>query len=235
MSGIDPVAIMASFIGENMQKHTQDSMHALFDGLFGTGGALASHTLDITGATPTEANFLSAASVMRARTLQGERGTRLSIIAMHSAPAYYLSTIGALTFSTSALATGGNIAWGGGGIGLNNVQVADFMGSRVVVDDTLVPTGTGATAKYPVYLMEPGAISMGIRNDLRVRYDTNIMSFQNVFAADWSSALGIPGISWVGAEEFPTDADFAVPTNWVSKLTDLRTVGLVKLLVNNPW
>jgi hypothetical protein len=235
MSGIDPVAIMASFIGENMQKHTQDTMRSLFDGFFNTGGVLNGNVLDVTGATPTEANFLSAATVMRARSILGERGVNLRILAMHSAVANYLATVGALTFSTSALATGGNIAWGGGGIGLNSVQVAQFMGANVVVDDTLAPTGTGATKKYPIYLMEPGAVSMGVRNGVRVRYDTNILSFQNVIAVDWSSAVGIPGISWKGTATFPTDADFATVTNWENKLYDIKNIGLVQLLVNNPW
>jgi hypothetical protein len=237
MSGIDPVGIMASFIGENMQKHTQETMRSLFDGLFGTAGVLtATHTLDVTTTpTPTEANFLSAATVMRGRSLIGERGVNLRILAMHSNVANYLATVGALTFSTSALATGGNIAWGGGGIGINNVQIADFMGARVVVDDTLVPSGTGATAKYPVYLMEPGQVSMGVRNNVRVRYDTNILSFQNVIAVDWSMAAGIPGISWKGTPTFPTDADFATPGNWENKLTDIKSIGLVRILCNNPW
>jgi hypothetical protein len=238
MSGIDPIGIMASFIGENMQKHSQETIQALFDGLFGTAGVLtATHSLDVTlpSGTPTEANFLNAATVMRGRSLIGERGVNLRILAMHSNVANYLATVGALTFSTSALATGGNISWGGGGIGINNVQVADFMGSRVVVDDTLAPTGTGLLKKYPVYNMEPGVISLGMRNGLRVRYGDNILSFQNVIAVDWSMTAGIPGISWVGSPTFPTDSDFAVPGNWVNKLTDLKSVGLTRILVNNPW
>jgi hypothetical protein len=235
MSGIDPIAVMASFIGENMQKHSQETVRSVFDGFFGTGGVLAGNVLDVTGATPTEANFLSAATVMRAKSVLGERGQNLRILAMHSNVANYLATVGALTFSTSALATGGNIAWGGGGIGINSTQVALFMGCNVVVDDTLAPTGTGATAKYPIYLMEPGSVSMGVRNSVRVRYDTNILSFQNVIAVDWSAAVGIPGISWKGTETFPTDADFADPTNWENKLYDIKSVGLVKILCNNAW
>jgi hypothetical protein len=235
MSGIDPVAIMASFIGENMQKHSQETVRALFDGLFGTGGVLAGNILDLTGTTPTEANFLSAASVMRGKSVLGERGQLLRILAMHSNVANYLATVGALTFSTSALAPGGNIAWGGGGIGINSTQVADFMGSRVVVDDTLAPTGTGATKKYPIYLMEPGAVSLGMRNGLRVRYAENYLSFQNVIAVDWSMATGIPGISWKGTPTFAKDVDLATPGNWENKLYDIKTIGLVRLDVNNPW
>ena len=237
MSGIDPIAVMASFIAENAQKHAQESALALFDALFNTGGVLATtHTLDVsTTPTPTEANFLTAAVCMRAKSLLGERGQNLNIIAMHSAVANYLATVGMLTFSTSALATGGTIAWGGGGVGINSTQIAQFAGMTVVVDDTLAPTGTGVTKKYPVYMMSGGAISMGVRNGMRVRYDTNILSFQNVIAVDWSAAIGIPGVSWKGTATFPTDADLATPGNWESKLTDTKSVGLVKIVVNNPW
>ncbi len=237
MSGIDPVGIMASFIAENAQKHGQESMLALFDALFLAGGVLnTTHQLDVsTTPTPTEANFLSAAVCMRAKSLLGERGQGLSIIAMHSSVANYLATVGMLTFSTSALATGGNISWGGGGVGINSTQIAQFAGMTVVVDDTLAPTGTGITKKYPVYLMSAGAISMGVRNAMRVRYETNILSFQNVIAVDWSSAIGIPGISWVGTPTFPTDAQLGTPANWVSKLTDIKNVGLIKITCNNPW
>ena len=234
MSGIDPIAVMASFIGENMQMHAQETMNSLLDGFFTTGGVLEStHTLDVTGATPTEANFLSAATMMRAKSLLGERGQRLQIAAMHSNVANYLATVGMLTFSTSALATGGNIAWGGGGVGVNNSMVADMAGFRVVVDDTLAPSGS--PSEYPVYLFEPGVVSSGVRNGMRVRYDTNILSFQNVIAVDWSASMGILGLSWIGTEPFPTDADFADPTNWETKVDDVKNIGVVKLLVNNPW
>ena len=46
-----------------------------------------------------------------------ERGDNLDSIAMHSNVAYYLQQVGMLTFSTSSLSTGGNLAWGGGGVG----------------------------------------------------------------------------------------------------------------------
>jgi hypothetical protein len=237
MSGLDPLAIMESYVVENVQRHTQESLMALLDGFFAAGGALATtHTLDVTSSgTPTEANFASAANLMRAKALLGARGERLQIAAMHSNVAYYLSTVGMLTFSTSALATGGNIAWGGGGVGITNTQVANMAGFRVVVDDTLKPTGTGATAKYPIYLSEPGAISWGMRNGMRIRYDTNILSFQNVFAVDWSGAIGIPGLSWKGTAPFPKDTDLALPANWESKVFDTKNIGLVKLLVNTPF
>ena len=68
---------------------------------------------------------------------------------MHSAVYNYLLQVGALTFSTSALSTGGAITWGGGGVGLSSVEVAYFMGLRVVVDDMLAPDTSGEEDVYP--------------------------------------------------------------------------------------
>jgi hypothetical protein len=238
-SGTDPIGIMVSYFTENQQRMATETLSSLMDAFFGTGGVLNStHLLDVTTTpTPTEANFLSAATLMRAKSLIGERGQRLQVIAMHSNVANYLATVGMLTFSTSALATGGNIAWGGGGVGITNTMIADMAGFRVVVDDTLVPTGTGATQKYPVYMFEPGVVSTGFRNGMRIAYERNILSFQNVVAADWSAAVGVLGISWKAGStiQYPTDAELATPANWELKVSDHKDIGLIKVLVNNPW
>ena len=111
-----------------------------------------------------EANFLSSANVVKTQALLGERGDDLNVIAMHSNVAYYLRTVGALTFSTSALATGGDITWGGGGIGLQSTEVIWFMGMRVIVDDMLKPTINDSGAdQYPCYLLGSGSVAEGVQ------------------------------------------------------------------------
>ena len=56
-----------------------------------------------------EANYLTAANITQAKYLLGERANgSLTTIAMHPKVAAYMETVGALTFSTSALSTGGN-------------------------------------------------------------------------------------------------------------------------------
>ena len=102
------------------------------EGLFDT--ALAANVYDNSSSTTaglSDANYLSAASVIAGKNKLGERGDELTIIAMHSAVYNYLLQVGALTFSTSALSTGGAITWGGGGVGLTSAEVAYFMGLRV--------------------------------------------------------------------------------------------------------
>ena len=134
-SGTDPMAAIRSYITKAVNKLRTRTLISQLNGVFGT--ALAGNALDVSqaGAGAAEANFLSAANVIRAKHLLGERADELSIIAMHSDVYAYLQAIGALTFSTSALSTGGAITWGGGGVGLTSDAVANFMGLSVIQDD----------------------------------------------------------------------------------------------------
>ena len=117
------MAAIRSYLADCILKLRTTTLLSQLEGIFDT--ALAPNTLDasINTAGADEANFLSASNVVKTQALLGERGDDLTVIAMHSNVAYYLRTVGALTFSTSALSTGGDIVWGGGGIGLQSTDV----------------------------------------------------------------------------------------------------------------
>ena len=239
ITGLDPMADIQSYIASGVQRLETLRALALMDGAFSAGGPLVSHVVNVsrTGAGPSaEANFLSASVVMKGKNVLGERGSNLSILACHSAVANYLSTIGMLTFSTSTLSTGGNISWGGGGVGVTSTDVTAFGGFRVVVDDALVPTTDAVNGdKYPVYLFAPGAIKQGIQRDFRIRYGENILSFENILACDWHGALAVGGLSWNAVTDNPDNTALALPANWVNAYDDNKLVPVVKLVVNTPF
>ena len=84
-------------------------------------GPLGANSLDLAKGAASgaaEANFLTASAVARGRSLLGERGEELDTLVIHPSVAYYLYQVGMLTFSTSALSTGGAVTWGGGGVGV---------------------------------------------------------------------------------------------------------------------
>ena len=236
ITGLDPMAEIQSYLASGLQRLETARALAVMEGAFGT--ALSSHVLDVTRTAPGtsgEANFLSAASLMRAKNLLGERGNSISILACHSAVANYLSVIGQLTFSTSALSTGGGIAWGGGGVGVSQTDVTAFGGFRVVVYDMLAPTVDATNGdKYPVYLFAPGVLRQGIQRDLRIRYGSNILSFEDVMAVDYHGALVINGVSWKSVGDNPKNTDLATPGNWESAYDDTRVIPVAKMLVNTP-
>ena len=236
ITGLDPMADIQSYIASGIQRLETQRGLAVLEG--GFGGALASHVLNVsrTGAGPSgEANFLTASTVIRGKARLGERGGMLRTLAMHSDVANYLSIVGMLTFSTSALSTGGNIAWGGGGVGVYNNDVNAFGGFNVVVDDALVPTIDAVNGdKYPVYLLAPGVMKQGVQRDFRIRYGENILSFESVLSTDWHGSLVVGGLSWTSATDNPTNAQLGTPGNWTSAYDDNRLIGAVKIVVNTP-
>ena len=149
-TGADPLAAVRGYLTKAINKLRTRVLISQLEGLFDT--ALAANVYDNSSSTTaglSDANYLSAASVIAGKNKLGERGDELTIIAMHSAVYNYLLQVGALTFSTSALSTGGAITWGGGGVGLTSMEVAYFCGLRVVVDDMLAPDDSGEEDVYP--------------------------------------------------------------------------------------
>ena len=240
------MAAIRSYLADCILKLRTTTLLSQLEGIFGS--ALAPNTLDasINTAGADEANFLSASNVVKTQALLGERGDDLSVIAMHSNVAYYLRTVGALTFSTSALSTGGDIVWGGGGIGLTNTEVAYFMGLRVIVDDMLKPTiNDGGADQYPVYLMGGGSVAEGVQRAFFTEADRNILSKQDVIS--WTHDYGFHVFGTVLEEchrqPRPTLCSGQQAGNWecVYGATDTgnegdgtKLVPVAKLVVNSP-
>lgn len=235
-AGADPMAAIVSYLTNVVLTNRTGTLTAMLDGVLGIAG-LASHTVNVarTGAgTSGEANFISAPNVIRASAVLGENASDLRYIAMHSNVYAYLRTIGQLVFSTSALASGGNIAWGGGGVGITSTEVASFAGYQVIVDDKLVPTPSAQNGDaYPCYMFGAGAVQMGMQQDFRVEYGRNILSKQDVGSADYHQLLHIDGVSWKGSDN-PDDAALATAANWELKYQH-QNIPVVKLVVNSPF
>jgi hypothetical protein len=139
-----------------------------------------------------------------------------------------------LTFSSSSLSTGGNIAWGGGGIGVSSTQIANFAGFNVIVDDQLTPTTSSTNGdSYPVYLFGNGAIQQGIQQSMRVEYERNILSKQDIASCDYHHLLHIDGVSYQGTDN-PNNTVLSTAGSWALKY-DHRQIPIVKLTVNSPY
>ena len=238
-SGTDPMAAIASYIADSMLRIRTTNLLNMLNGVLGaiaTGGTTHIVTAARTAAgTSGEANFLSAANVIKALTVLGENANQVTTIAMHSHVAAYLKTIGQLVFSTSSMTTGGNIAWGGGGVGNTNIDVQWFSGLRVLVDDLLVPTVSATNGdQYPIYLFGQGVVQQGIQRDFRIEYERNILSKQDIASCDYHQLLHVDGVSWNSATDNPDNTALGTAGNYLLKY-DHRQIPLVKLVVNSPY
>lgn len=235
-SGADPMAAIASYLSDNVLRFRTKKLLKMIDGVLGATG-MTSHDIKVArtaAGTSTEANFLSAANVIKATTVLGENASQIRYIAMHSHVVAQLKVLGMLTFSTSALSTGGGIAWGGGGIGIGSTEIANFAGLQVIVDDLLAPTVSATNGdSYPVLLFGPGAVQMGIQRDFRVETERNILSKQWIASADWHQLLHIDGISYGGTDN-PDEATLATPGSWELKYPH-QQIPVVRMWVNSAY
>ena len=247
-TGTDPMAAIRSYLAKAILKLRTTTLLNQVEGLFGSAldenivsGALAS-------GTPTDANFLTAAMVLEAKSRLGERGEELTAIAMHSGIYYSLVNTGLMTFSSNSLASGSNLEWGGGGVGVTNDDVAYFCGLRVIVDDMLAPAAAaaGAAAVYPVYLFGGGVVMEGNQQELRTESDRNILSKQDVMSLDYHYGMHVAGTSWLGTTKAdnPENSDLVDATNWKCVYGATGTgndgfgqklIPLVKIECNSPY
>lgn len=249
-SGEDPLAAIRSYIAKNMAAHRQSYLLSLLDAVFtDTTGCLAGNSAgDIGVATGTDsassaaANHISASVVIGLQNLLGERGSDLSVIAMHSAVYNQLKVQGLLTFSSPAAPTTiSSVVWGGGGIGVSDTEVAFFAGMRIVVSDELVLAKGGAAGgdamKYPVYVFAPGSVQEGVQSGLRIEADRNILAKSDIISLDYHYLLGIPGINWKGSTggTFPKNSDIANAASWDLAWAHREYVPITRVVVNSVF
>ena len=219
---VDDVAVLAA--GEDPMGHIRDQLADAINKLNSTrlfyqlhglfGSALSANALDLAVAASSgaaEANYLTAATVARGRSLLGERGEELDTIVVHPSVAYYLYQVGMLTFSTSALSTGTGIQWGGGGVGITDRSVGQFAGMNVVVDssvNSVVPGSSGHIKEFYCYLIKSGTILEGVQQDLAIEAERNVLSKQDVISVDYHSTYHIMGTKWNDASDNPTNSNF---------------------------
>jgi len=235
-SGADPMAAIRSQLAQAINKLRTRTLVAQLEGIF--GAALNGNVVDLVGAATgaaTEAQFLSAASLIRAKARLGERADQLTTLCIHPNVYFYLQQIGALVFSTSALSSGGSITWGGGGVGLQSTDLAFFMGCRIVVDSLLPVDTNGANPdKYTCYLLGGGSVAEGEQQALRIEADRNILSKQDVMSLDYHYGMHVMGTSF-GGQDNPDNTVLQTAGSWTRAYTSNQMVDAVKLIVSSPF
>tara|TARA_Y100001936_G_scaffold141777_1_gene138323 strand:- start:308 stop:1396 length:1089 start_codon:yes stop_codon:yes gene_type:complete len=238
-AGEDPMGHIRNQIADAINKLNSARLFSLLDGLFASGsGPLGANSLDVAkaGTSAVEANFLTASTVARGRSLLGSRGDELDTLVVHPSVAYYLYQVGMLTFSTSALSTGGAVTWGGGGVGVSETSIGQFAGMNVVIDsqvNTVAPGSSGHQTEFRCFLIKSGTILEGEQSPLGIESDRNILSKQDVMSVDYHSAYHVMGTKWTSATDNPTNAQLGNSNNW-GITYDADLIPIVEIIVNSP-
>jgi hypothetical protein len=228
LAGSDPMMAIAQRTGEYWVRRVQATLIAQLVGLFGAGGPLASS--NAVGGTSTA---LTGAQIVKAIAKLGDSGKRLTAIAMHSAPYYYLveqdliiPAASPAIVPTSQLDTR---------ISGEMLEMGTYGGRTVFVDDTLpvsIGTGTGGTNVYTSYLFGRGAFAYAeILPKQSVETDRNILKGIEVLVNRKEYLLHPVGMAFQGtvAGNSPTNTEFQNVSAYSQAFSDNRNIRMVAL------
>lgn len=177
------------------------------------------HVKDTTAAC-TVANLIAAKSKL------GDQADTLSTMLVHSKVWVDLLRDFVATYSANAVVSGDVI---------KNGSLATVLGiGKIVISDDLT-ADAGATSSsgddiYWTYFLAPGAIQFGYQAEPRVKIfeDSRVPSTLITFAYKMDYCVGVKGYSFGGSAN-PTDADYALYTNYSVATEDVRNIGAVAL------
>ena len=149
ISGDDPMQAIVDLVGDYWARTDEGLIVSCLKGIF-AAGSMAGNKLGIASesiAGSSAATRLNGATFVDATVKLGDRGDRLTAVAMHSATEAALRKLDLIDFIPDSE---------------GKTQIRTFQGRRVVVDDNL-PTRAGTTdgTVYTTYLFGPGAFGKG--------------------------------------------------------------------------
>jgi hypothetical protein len=230
-AGSDPQAAIGQKLASYISHERQKDLLSCCAGVFGAVGdtsnaAFAALAVDgTTGDTPTE---LGPRQIVKAKSLLGDQGEKLSTIVLHPNVYYSLMERRAIDFiydnngQADTSADSGSTAPAFG-----SVQVPTFMGLRVIVSSDVQTAGSGSSTEYASYLFTPGAIGSGQQMALRVERDRDILAKSDALSFDLHYVYHPMGTRFAEVPN-PTPAQLSTVTNW-TKVYETNNIGIARI------
>jgi N4-gp56 family major capsid protein len=234
ISGDDPMQAIVDLVGDYWARTDQGLVISCLKGIFASA-SMAGNKLTIaaeaTGGVSATTQ-LNGATFVDATVKLGDRGDRLTAVAMHSATEAALRKLDLIDFIPDSE---------------GKAQIKTFQGRRVVVDDTLpVRNGTTSGLVYTTYLFGPGAFGKGAAplagTPLEGGFGTEGVELARV-PLDSDSVLinrrrfilhprGVKFNSAAVAGDSPTNAELENGANW-TRVFENKNVRIVAVDHNN--
>ena len=232
MSGSDPAMVLADRIAEYWNRQDQAILVSSLKGIFAAptmaANLLAIHSESIAGANA--GTKLTGATFVDATAKLGDRGDRLTAVAMHSAVEASLRKLDLIDFLTDSE---------------YKAQIRTFQGRRVIIDDGCpYRAGTTDGAVYTTYLFGPGAFGAGfapLNKKVESGYGTEGFEYNRDALASNSYVInrrrfilhprGVKFNSASCAGASPTNAELEVAANW-TRVFEAKNVRVVAVTHN---
>jgi hypothetical protein len=234
ISGDDPMQAIVDLVGGYWARVDQSLIISCLKGLFASatmaGNKLTIASESIAGAVA--ATQLNGATFVDATVKLGDRGDRLTAIAMHSATEAHLRKLDLIDFIPDSE---------------GKAQIKSFQGRSVVVDDTLpVRAGTTDGLVYTSYLFGPGAFGKGAApldtaplqggiGTEGVELARQPLDSDSIMINRRRYILHPRGVQFLSANvagDSPTNAELEDPTNW-ARVFENKNVRIVAIDHNN--
>jgi len=221
LAGDDPQAAIIQLVANWWVRDEQRILFKILDGIF-----ISSSMQDLILPAPTTPIAGTSGSlVLEAKQLLGDAAGQLTAIGMHSMTYTFLQQKGLIEFvpsvSTDTVPTA-------------TIQIPTYLGYRVIVDDGMPVTGSGASAIYTSYLFAAGTIARGegvpvsltpVATDRDEPMSTDYLFHRRAFV------LHPMGIKWIGTpaapRPTPNNAELATGTNW-ERVVEKKQIGIVQ-------
>ena len=234
ISGDDPIGAIGELVGDYWARTDQALVISCLKGIFASA-SMAGNKLGIASETiagSSAATRLNGVTFVDATVKLGDRGDRLTAVAMHSATEAALRKLDLIDFIPDSE---------------GKAQIRTFQGRRVVVDDTLpVRNGTTDGQVYTTYLFGPGAFAKGAAplsgEPLQGGHGTEGVEFaRDALASDTNMInrrryilhpRGVKFNSAAVAGDSPTNAELENGANW-TRVFENKNVRIVAIEHNN--
>ena len=230
-AGSDPMAAIGQKLASYIANERQKDLLSCCAGVFGavgdtSGAAFAGLAVDGgSGDTPTD---LGPRQIVKAKSLLGDQGEKLSTIVLHPNVYYSLMERRAIDFiyddngAADTAASQGSTANAFG-----QVQVPTFMGLRVLVSSDVQTAGSGSSTEYASYLFTPGAFGSGEQMALRTERDRDILAKSDALSFDLHYVYHPMGTRFAEVPN-PTPAQLATVGNW-TKVYETNNIGIARI------
>jgi hypothetical protein len=234
ISGDDPMQAIIDLVGAYWARTDEGLIVSSLKGMFGAA-SLAGNLLSIKSesiAAQSAATRLNGATFVDATQKLGDRGDRLTAIAVHSATEAALRKLDLIDFLPDSE---------------GKMTIKTFQGRRVIVDDNLlVRAGTTDGQVYTSFLFGPGAFGRGTApldgEPLQGGFGTEGVEIPRV-ALDSDTVLinrrryilhprGVKFTSASVAGDSPTNAELETAANW-TRVWENKNVRIVAIEHNN--
>lgn len=224
LSGSDPSQAIARSTGRYWIRDMQVTCRSILNGLFGTGGPLAtSHAVG--GAS----SQLSQGLMVDGIAKLGDAGDDLTGVMMHSAVYYALMKLDLIVPASNTSQIDTRLSG-------EALEKGTYLGRPVFVDDKLpfltTGGGGGSLPVYHTFFFGPGAFAYATA-PAKNPVETDRDKFLGVdFLINRTHYLVHPnGISWRGnpAAAAPTNAELATPANWAKVFDDDRNIRITRM------